>query len=352
MNASIDFHKVIQSPEYDFLRTDPRLGDNIILLGLGGSHSYGTNIEGVSDVDIRSVAANSKEEILLHRDWGTIVDVETDTVIYSFEKIVKLLMENNPNTLEIVFQRPEDYIVLTELGKLLVDVRHAFLSKRCFYTFGGYAQDQLRRLDNKSMRELPQDKQEVHILHSIENAMHTYREKYFEYPEDAIRLYVDESDREGMLSEIFMDIHLTHYPLRDYKCMWSEMHNIVKDYAKIGKRASNAITHNKINKHAMHLVRLLLCAIDILETGTFSTYCGNKIPLLMDIRNGKYMGEDGQMLPAFHEMVAELNNKLTLAFERTELPDKPDYDRINRFKAEVNYSVITNTQFPIMEEVR
>ena len=28
-----------------------------------------------------------------------------------------------------------------------------------------------------------------------------------------------------------MDVNLKKYPLRDYKCMWSEMHNIVKDYA-------------------------------------------------------------------------------------------------------------------------
>lgn len=342
MNA-LELKEYIKRPEYDFMRQNPHLGDKLILVGLGGSHAYGTNIEGVSDVDIRGIAANSKEEILLHRDYSTIVDVETDTVIYSFEKIVTLLLENNPNTLEIVFQRPEDYIVLTELGKLLVDIRHAFLSKRCFYTFGGYAQDQLRRLDNKSMREVSQDKQEAHILHSIENAMHAYREKYFEYPEDAIRLYVDKSEREDMMSEIFMDIHLTHYPLRDWKCMWSEMHSVVKNYAKMGKRASNAITHNKINKHAMHLVRLLLCAIDILENGTFSTHCGDKIPLLMDIRNGKYMGEDGQMLPAFREMIAELNNKLNLAFEHTALPNKPDTSIINPVICQVKEFVVRNT---------
>lgn len=342
MNA-LELKEYIKRPEYDFMRQNPRLDDKLILVGLGGSRAYGTHIEGVSDVDIRGVAANSKEEILLHKDFGTIVHVETDTVVYSFEKIVRLLMDNNPNTLEIVFQRPEDYIVLTELGKLLVDARHAFLSKKCFYTFGGYAEDQLRRLRRHSQKEICQDEEEENILKSVQGAMHAFRDKYFEYPEDAIRLYVDESEREDMESEIFMDVHLTHYPLRDYKCMWSEMHNIVKSYANIGKRASHAIAHNKINKHAMHLVRLLLCAIDILETGTFSTHCGNRIPLLMDIRNGKYMGEDNQMLPAFYEMVAELNNKLNLAFERTELPDKPDMSRIDPMVCQVKEFIVRNT---------
>ena len=66
-------------------------------------------------------------------------------------------------------------------------------------------------------------------------------EKYFYYDEDQIKLYVDESDREDMDSEIYMDICLKHYPLRDWKGMWSEMHNIVKDYAKLGHRNKNAI---------------------------------------------------------------------------------------------------------------
>ena len=43
-------------------------------LGLGGSYSYGMNIEGKSDIDIRGVALNSKEEILLLQNFGQIVD--------------------------------------------------------------------------------------------------------------------------------------------------------------------------------------------------------------------------------------------------------------------------------------
>lgn len=36
----------LKSKEYDFLRTDKNLGNNIIILTLGGSHAYGTNNEG------------------------------------------------------------------------------------------------------------------------------------------------------------------------------------------------------------------------------------------------------------------------------------------------------------------
>ena len=57
--------ELTKTKQYDFLRDDKSLGNNgsnIILLTLGGSHAYGTNIE-TSDVDIRGCALNSKEEL-------------------------------------------------------------------------------------------------------------------------------------------------------------------------------------------------------------------------------------------------------------------------------------------------
>lgn len=37
--------RLLERPEYGFLRTDPHLGRHLILLGLAGSYSYGTNNE-------------------------------------------------------------------------------------------------------------------------------------------------------------------------------------------------------------------------------------------------------------------------------------------------------------------
>lgn len=42
----------VASSEYDFLRTNEHLGNNIILLTLGGSHAYGMDKE-TSDLDCR-----------------------------------------------------------------------------------------------------------------------------------------------------------------------------------------------------------------------------------------------------------------------------------------------------------
>ena len=37
--------KLLNSEHYDFLRAIELLGSNLILLGLGGSHAYGTDTE-------------------------------------------------------------------------------------------------------------------------------------------------------------------------------------------------------------------------------------------------------------------------------------------------------------------
>ena len=160
---------------------------------------------------------------------------------------------------------PEHYLYLSPIGQELLNNKKLFLSKRAVHTFGGYATAQLRRLDNKAARLVDQSQQEKHILNSINNAMVDYKRRYFEFDDDSIKLYVDKAIQEGYDTEIFMDINLHHYPLRDYKSMWSEMNNVVKDYAKIGKRNQNAIAHDKLAKHMMHLIRLYIMCLDILE---------------------------------------------------------------------------------------
>ena len=335
-----DIKTIIDGKEYDFLRTNPHLKDHTILLGLGGSHAYGTAIAD-SDIDVRGIALNTKSEILLSRPWEQVVDNQTDTTIYSFEKIIKLLTNNNPNVLEMLFLEPEQYLFLNDIGQALLNNRNMFLSKKVLYTFGGYARAQLSRLDNKTMQNLDRPGQEMHILRSIMNASNTFPDKYFYYPEDSIRLYIDDAIQEDMETEIFMDIHLNHYPLRDYKCMWSEMHNIVKDYGKIGKRAKSALRRS-INKHAMHLVRLLLCANEILSDGTLHTYRKKDHDLLMAIRNGEYTDENDQMNDEFFKMVDDLEADMQKAAKTSVLPDLPDYDRIDRFTCNVNEQVINS----------
>lgn len=329
----------LKSKEYDFLRTDKNLGNNIVLLTIGGSYAYGTNNEN-SDIDIRGCALNTKMQILTNQIFEQRVDANTDTTIYAFNKLVSLLSSVNPNTIELLGNKPECYFYVHPIGQELLDNSHLFLSKRAICSFGGYASQQLRRLSNKANREVSQSKREEYILKSVENSFYKIKQNYCQFPDDSIKLYADVSDREDYDTEIFMDVNLKHYPLRDYKDIWAEMNSVVKSYNKMGKRNQYAIERGKLAKHMMHLVRLYLTCFDILEKEQIITYRDKDHDFLMDIRNGKYLDEENQPIETFYEMVDELEKRLKYDSINTSLPDNPDYDKINEFVAGVNERVV------------
>lgn len=329
----------LKSDEYEFLRKDKKLGNNIIILTLGGSHAYGTNNEN-SDLDIRGCALNSKMQILTNENFEQFVNEATDTTIYSFNKLVALLSNVNPNTIEMLGNKPEHYFYVSPIGQELIDNAHLFLSKKCVHSFGGYANQQLYRLNQKSAHQLSQAGLEQHILKTLEFMKTDFNKKYSAFSGDQINLYIDNAVQEGYDTEIFMDVKLTHYPLRDYCSMWSELQNSVKAYGKIGKRNEKALDHGKIAKHMMHLIRLYMMCLDILEKEKIITYREEEHDLLMDIRNGKYLDSSDQPIPEFYEMVDKYEKKLEYAKQNTNLPDMPNYKEIKEFVMSVNERVV------------
>lgn len=330
----------LKSENYNFLKINEHLGDNIILLGLGGSYSYGTNIQS-SDIDIRGIALNTKKEILLSEDFEQVLDEPTDTTIYSFNKMVTLLSNVNPNTIELLGLKSDHYLYLSSIGKELLDNKKMFLSKKAVKSFGGCANQQLYRLNQKAAHKMSQSALEKHIYKTITMMQDDFCKTYATFNnEDFIKLYIDEAVQEGYNTEIFMDVQLTHYPLRDYCSMWNELKNTVSSYGKIGKRNKRVLEHGKIAKHSMHLIRLYMMCLDILEKEEINTYRVEEHDLLMDIRNGKYLDENSSPIPEFHEMVKDFENRLEYAKENTSLPEEPDYKRINEFKAYVNERIV------------
>ncbi len=327
----------LNSEKYGFLKTNKNLGDNIILLGLGGSYAYGTNVE-TSDLDIRGIAVNSARNILLKRDFEQTVDNATDTTIYSFDKIISLLINCNPNTIEMLGLKPEHYMYISDIGQQLLDNKEMFLSQKAVHSFGGYANQQLRKLENGSIRETNQHLREQHLLKVLQGVADNFKGKFTDYPESAVSMYIDESERLG--EEIYVDFKFCHYPLRDFNMIIKETSTIERDYNKLGKRNSNAIKHGKIEKHAMHLVRIYHMAFDILERKQIVTYREEDHDLLMAIRNGEYLNSDNLPSDEFYEMVDELEKRLEYAKKNTDLPKEPDYKRIDDFVVSVNEKII------------
>lgn len=332
----MDFKNLMNSPEYDFLRTHERLGKRIILLGLGGSHAYGTNNDN-SDVDFRGITLNMPSDLLGLTEFEQYEDADTDTVIYAFNKIIRLLLECNPNTCEILGLDEEQYLIKTPLGQEIVDAGGLFISKRAARSFGGYAGAQLRRLQNAIARDsLPQPEREQHILNSVRNALDDFNRRYGEFENGSIRLYIDNAVTEGLKTEIFVDADYTHFPLRDYEKMFSTMNTVIREYDKIGKRNKKK-DDDHLNKHAMHLIRLFMMAVDILDRGIIKTHrTGADLELLLKIRNGAFQKEDHTFMPEFYDILAHYENELERAAKESTLPDNPDMEKVEAFVEYIN----------------
>ena len=129
------FPSLLEQTEYDFLRTDVHLGRHVILLGLAGSYSYGTENEN-SDIDIRGVTLNRKSDLIGLTTFEQYVDDHTDTTVYAFRKMITLLLNCNPNTLELLGLNEEHYLYLNDFGRELLNNTRLFLSKRAIQSFG------------------------------------------------------------------------------------------------------------------------------------------------------------------------------------------------------------------------
>lgn len=336
----MNFKELLNKPEYDFLNNEPRLKNNIILLGLRGSYAYGTEIDGISDVDMTGIVLNSKSDILYKNRFEQFEDKQTDTVIYSFNKIIPLLTACNPNIIELLGLKPEHYLYLSPIGQELLDNKSMFLSQRAINSFAGYANQQLSRLENALARDrYSQSEKEEHIFRSCKSAMLNINERYKDFDNGYFDLYIGDSIQQDMDTEIFINVCLENYPLRDYANIWSELKEIVKTYGKINHR-NRKKDDAHLNKHAMHLVRLYYMLFDILEKGEINTYREKEHDTLMEIRNGVFQKPDGTYYSYFFDMIDELESRLQYDKLHTSIPEEPDYKKIEDFVCSVNERIV------------
>ena len=326
-----NYKDILNTPEYEFLKTSDHLGDNIIMLALGGSHAYGTNIP-TSDLDIRGIAVEKPENLIGYQNFEQFIDEATDTTIYAFNKIIHLLTDANPNIIEILGLEDDQYLYLSPLAKELLANKDLFLSQKVFYTFGGYAKSNLKRLENALARDnYQEERKNLHIAQALENSIEDFNNKHFTSINPCFAKVVD--------GKLLYDLHLTDFPCDDLEDLYATISNTTRNYREL-KNRNRKKDDAHLNKHAMHLIRLLLMCIEILETGNIRTKRVADHDLLMDIRNGKYMGDDGNMIPGFYTLVDELEARRQAALLSTKLPKKPDIKGIEKFVMEVNKKII------------
>lgn len=320
----------IDIKDYAFLEENEAL-KTPVLIGLSGSYAYGTNIK-TSDLDIRGIAMQCKSDILLGRDFEQIVDVATDTAIYSFRKMCGLLAACNPNTIELIGLKPEHYLYVSDLGRELLDNKDMFLSKKCVNTFTGYANQQMYRLQQKTLVAMSDEDLNTHICKTLNGMKLTLEEQYNLNG-------IDVHMKDG---KIVLDLDVKDYPADELSAVLGVFNNTLREYQKHSKRNENAIAHGKIAKHSMHLLRLYMMCEDLLSEGKVVTFREKEHDLLMDIRNGRYLAEDGKPTKEFFDIVHEYESRLERAKEHSVLPAEPDTERIERFMLKA-YEAIVNS---------
>lgn len=130
-----------------------------ILLGYVGSISHGTYIpsedpDSVDDKDIMGVCVAS-ENVYLGLDRFEQRErkyKEWDSVVYEIKKLFSLLLKGNPNIIGLMWLRKEDYIYVSESGRLMLDNRDIFSSKNVYHSFVGYAHGQLHKMEHSACK--------------------------------------------------------------------------------------------------------------------------------------------------------------------------------------------------------
>lgn len=312
---------ILDSKEYDFIFDNKHLGDNVCLLCYGGSHAYGINRED-SDIDIRGVALNSKRDILLGRDFEQYDDDETDTVIYSISKAIHLWLNCNPSMIEMLGNKADKYLIVSSVGRMLLDMKQSFLSKKCIDTFNGYVNEHLNQLRKfSSTKEVEEEK-----LYSLTRALRSYDEK-FGLNDENFKVYLED--------RLYVDLSVERFPLTNLISASNDMSSIVRGYEKMNKRNRHAIAHDKINKHMANLLRVFMMGIDILDKGLIQTYRNeDERKLLLSIYNGEVSEDE------FFKLFDSYRLRFDKVIKTTKLPSEPDYDLVYNKLAYINESVV------------
>ncbi|MCL2645803.1 MAG: nucleotidyltransferase domain-containing protein [Phycisphaerales bacterium] len=138
-----DFQITGMTQQYSVL-TEFDLKKQIILQCVIGSRAYGLEHE-TSDTDRRGVYLPLAE---LH--WSLygvpeqLEDRETQECYWELQKFLVLALKANPNVLECLYSPIIE--TATPLGRELIDMRAAFLSRLVYQTYNGYVMSQFKKL--------------------------------------------------------------------------------------------------------------------------------------------------------------------------------------------------------------
>ncbi len=340
----------------------------IILECISGSRAYGLDTP-TSDTDIKGVFLLPKEDFYGLDYTPQVSNPTNDIVYYEFGRFMELLSLNNPNILELLNTPKEAVLIkhpfLDEINSELI------LSKLCKNTFGKFALSQIKKAKGLKKKIVnPVGKERKTVLSFC----------YVNYGQGSIPLnkfleinnYVQENcglvniphmknmyalfygegfGYKGIVKdELSNDVRLSSIPkkekevallyfnkdgyskyCKEYKEYWDWVENRNED------RYQNTKSHGKNYdaKNMMHTFRLLEMAIEIAKEKKVNVKRLNR-EFLLNIKSGKY--EYDELLI----MANEKQEEMEMAFEKSDLQDKPNRDKINELTYRIRDKFYTN----------
>lgn len=220
---------------------------NIILEGLRGSKAHGTYIppddpNSIDDIDYLGIYVMPIDYYLgfqsyYHKQEVTESFIEnTDKVAYEVRKFFTLASGCNPNVLPLLYNRPEDYTIITPAGEKIIENRDVFVSRRKIYNaFVGYAISQLKRLTPLKFEGYMGAKRKKLVEkygYDCKNAGHCIRLLIMgiEFLKNGrLKVYRDED------KQLFIDIKTGKYTLQEIQLM---ANNLIADIEQVFKEST------------------------------------------------------------------------------------------------------------------
>lgn len=323
------------------------LKTNKLVKHLAGSHAYGTS-RPESDTDYRGIIYAPKQSVIT--PWNNVEQVvdtsEENTVYYELGKFMKLLVDQNPNIVETLWVDERHVVESDELYWWLRAHRHNLLSSKCAFTYSGYAMAQMKRIrghnkwiNNPMPAAAPKQWQFLKLVHNFTEEKtfkfepHKWRRDHrlVPYGNDIYGVYFvwghnlfarnGTFEGDSSVEAIGRPKFVVKFNREEYK-LALEKHKQYWEWKNNRNEARSELEEQfgYDTKHAMHLVRLMRTAKEILTEEEVKVFRPDADELLA-IRNGAWTYEE--LLSWTESIDKEIRD---VHYKATKLPRSVDVD--------------------------
>jgi len=273
---------------------------NLIYKTIVGSKAYGIDTP-ESDTDIKGITIAPKEYYFGMRTFEQ-QEIGKDCTIYAINRFVRLVRDNNPNILEMLYTEPRHILFINKYGERLRENRDLFLSKKAKFSFSGYGFAQLLRIKNHRkwimFKEIEPKEEDFWIT------------KYRTLADGTTKSYEKFQEQE----------------YENAKKKWNQYLDWKKN--RNPERAKLEEQFEYDCKHAAHLFRLLKTCKEILKDNELVVYRPDREELL-DIRNGKWSYE--KIIKEAEKLEKELDD----LYKKSTLQHRPNDKAIDKLLIDI-----------------